>query len=128
MNESASPQSGTYTLWQRWKDAAALALGRAASAARIPGAVQPFDYADSVTGDRVRIRVEAGHTVIAVNSREYWFRRWSGAFAGTGTYCGASGSGSDSAVVDSRLEAILESVELPELWQRPLTETPQPST
>jgi len=54
----------------------------------LPGFVQPFDYADKVTGDRTRIRVGKTYTIISVNHRDYWFKRTTGAFGGTGYgYC-----------------------------------------
>jgi len=55
---------------------------------RLPGFVQPIDYADKVTGDRFRVCVGKRYTIISVNHRDYWFRRSTGKFDGTGyAYC-----------------------------------------
>jgi hypothetical protein len=54
----------------------------------LPGFVQSTDYAGKVTGDRIRIKVGYRFTAVSVNHRDYWFRRSSDKFDGTGySYC-----------------------------------------
>jgi hypothetical protein len=63
-------------------------LGRMANRAGLPGAVRACEIQDAVTGQRLSIRTGALFTVIQVNGRDYYFRRASGRFDGTGLGCG----------------------------------------
>lgn len=50
----------------------------------IPGFVKPLEYPDRVTGDYIRIRISSRFTIISVNNRDYYFKRLTGRFGGTG--------------------------------------------
>jgi len=81
---------------------------------RLPGFIRAIEYADKVTGDYIRIRVGLRYTVVAVNNREYWFRRVTGAFDGTGyAICNSM-----SESLDYILGDILESARPLSLWER----------
>ena len=73
-----------------------------------------MDYADNVTGDHIRIRVGRRFTVVAINNREYWFKRISGKFGGTGYSFHDSSVG----LLDCMLADIHESVIPLSLWGR----------
>ena len=78
------PVSSNYHFGRRCMDARKMAPGRLWSFLRLPGAVQPLDFPDPVTGDRVQIRSDRFFTTISVNNRDYYFRRVTGQFDGTG--------------------------------------------
>jgi hypothetical protein len=63
-------------------------LGAALNRRRVAGFVQPISYQDLVTGDLIEIRVSALFTVLSVSGRDYYFRRLTGRFDGTGMGCG----------------------------------------
>jgi hypothetical protein len=56
--------------------------------AGLPGAVQDVEINDELTGQQVSVRVRALFTRISVNGRDYYFRRLSGRYDGTGSSCG----------------------------------------
>lgn len=60
------------------------ALGRWLNRHTVPGAVQPMTYRDELTGQSVEVAVSALYTVLTINGRDYYFRRLSGRFDGTG--------------------------------------------
>jgi len=80
----------------------------------LPGFVHQIDYADKVTGDRIRIKVSWRYTVVACNNREYWFNRLTGKFDGTGYGCQKPSAESPDCI----LADIHESVAPPSLWGR----------
>lgn len=53
----------------------------------IPGAIQPCEIADPVTGNEITIAPGRFYFRISVNGRDYYFDRVSGRFDGTGTGC-----------------------------------------
>jgi hypothetical protein len=110
--DSQEPQTSRFGPVRRIKDGVRQTPAVLYSILELPGLVQPIDYADVVTGDRVRIQVGKRYTVIAVNRREYWFRRLTGAFDGTGYAC------SDARVesLDCMLADIHESTHPLSLW------------
>lgn len=86
--DSSPTKSSPYHLGRRIKDTILQIPLLLIKLFRLPGFVQPLDYADKVTGDRIRVRVGKGYTIISVNHRDYWFKRTTGAFGGTGyAYC-----------------------------------------
>ena len=54
----------------------------------VPGAIQPFEIHDELTGQHVKVKVSSRFTVIQVDGRDYYFYRYSGRFDGTGMGCG----------------------------------------
>lgn len=63
------------------------AIGGALNRIMVPGAVRPMVYDDPVTGDRIQVNTDSLFTVLTVNGRDYYFKRLSGRFDGTGTCC-----------------------------------------
>ena len=63
-------------------------FGALLSAFRIPGAVRDVSLKDALTGQEVNIRVGTLFTRISINGRDYYFRRLTGKFDGTGMGCG----------------------------------------
>lgn len=59
-------------------------LGRLLSWMRVPGFVQSFKYEDAKTGQRVEIRLSPRYTILSIDGKEFFFRRETGAFDGTG--------------------------------------------
>jgi hypothetical protein len=47
--------------------------------------IEPFEYVDEVTGDRISVSVSPQYSKITVNDREYFFVRETGAFDGAAT-------------------------------------------
>ena len=84
----SEPQVSTYCIKRRIRDAITNFIGSLCALFRLPGFVRNIDYADKVTGDYIQIRVGRRFTIISVNGRDYWFRRFTGVFSGTGyAYC-----------------------------------------
>jgi len=62
-------------------------LGRLLNRLGVAGAVKPMKISDSLTGQKMEIRVGLLFTRISVNGRDYYFNRLSGRFDGTGMGC-----------------------------------------
>ena len=112
---SSSPlQSSPYTLRRRIRDTVTYSPNWLYTLLGIPGFVQPIDYPDIVTGNRIRVKVGRRFTVVTVNNRDYYFRRLTGIFDGTGySYCI-----SNEESLDCILGRIPESKPLLSLWGR----------
>lgn len=67
----------------RWGSVCRL-MGRLFHFARLPGAIRSVVVDDEVTGQHVEVRVGSAFTVVSVDGRDYYFRRCSGRFDGTG--------------------------------------------
>jgi hypothetical protein len=80
------PQSaqGHATLWQIWECRARMLLARIANRLGFPGCIGSIVLDDPVTGRHLEIRPGLLFTVISVNGRDYYFRRFSGKYDGTG--------------------------------------------
>lgn len=78
------PLSSPYSIRMRIRDATYQFIRYIYALLNIPGLVRPLEYADRVTGDFVRIKVTRRFTIISVNHRDYWFKRLTGRFDGTG--------------------------------------------
>lgn len=72
----------------RWRlrltDAISLALGKALRGIA-PGAIRNLDHHDELTGQHLQVKVGLLYTCVSVDGRDYFFRRYSGHFDGTGT-------------------------------------------
>lgn len=84
MFNGLSPKSSPYTLRRRIRDIISQSSNQILTFFNAPGFVTPIDYADRVTGDYISIRINKYFTVISVNNRDYYFRRFTGKFDGTG--------------------------------------------
>ena len=62
-------------------------IGNCANKIKVPGCVQPMEYTDKVTGDRIAIKNSLYFTKLSINGRDYYFQRFSGKFDGTGMGC-----------------------------------------
>jgi hypothetical protein len=60
-------------------------LGRLANRLGAPGAIQPTEIRDQVTGQQVTVAVGALSVRLTVDGRDYYFDRLSGRFNGTGS-------------------------------------------
>ena len=75
-------------LWiRRRRNSLTDGLGWLMESLGVPGAIQPFEIYDELTGQHVKVRVSARFTVIQVNGRDYYFYRYTGRFDGTGMGC-----------------------------------------
>jgi hypothetical protein len=54
----------------------------------VPGAIRDASIEDTLTGQKIEIRVGTLFTRISINGRDFYFSRLSGRFDGTGTGCG----------------------------------------
>ena len=87
--EATEPKGGatTFLIWfGRLKEAACRLLDWM----HVPGFVRPLEINDPVSGHRIRISASHLFTVISINGRDYYFRRLSGKYDGTGSGVGAS--------------------------------------
>ena len=88
--ERPRPVYGKATRRQIWRSRLRGLIGRLANRIGLAGAVAPVVIEDALTGQRVEVRVSAWFTTISINGRDYYFRRFSGQFDGTGMGCSAS--------------------------------------
>lgn len=82
------PVSKGASRWAVWKSRIEMWLCRLLNRIGLPGAIQEATIDDVLTGQRVSIHVGTLFTRVSVNGRDYFFRRLSGKFDGTGTGCG----------------------------------------
>ncbi len=73
--------------WSRLKSRLLIALGTLLNRLGAPGAVRNVDIEDSATGYRISVRTGPMFTRISVNGRDFFFRRFTGRFDGTGSSC-----------------------------------------
>src|ERR1700688_379440 len=59
--------------------------GRLCNRAGLPGAVQPMEIIDKLTGQHVAVSVGELFVCLSVSGRDYYFDRISGRFDGTGS-------------------------------------------
>jgi hypothetical protein len=64
-----------------------LATGRLLNWLKIPGAVRDVEFKDALTGQQITVKVGSLFTCVTVGGRDYYFRRVSGKFDGTGMGC-----------------------------------------
>ena len=62
-------------------------LGRTATRLGMPGLIQETSIHDALTGQKLEVSIGALFTKLCVNGRDYYFRRCSGAYEGTGFGC-----------------------------------------
>ena len=74
--------------WRHWRSDIRARLGGLLNRMGVPGAIQPFEVHDGVTGQHIKVTVSSRFTVIQVNGRDYYFYRLTGRFDGTGMGCG----------------------------------------
>ena len=90
--EKPKPTAFARSPLARWRlrltDAIWLALGKALRCVA-PGAIRNLDHHDELTGQHLEVRVGSLFTCVSVDGRDYYFRRYSGRFDGTGTSNGA---------------------------------------
>src|SRR5436309_14944377 len=72
------------TRFQIYRGRTAEIVGRCLLWLRIPGLVRPVEYYDEVSGIRLSVRTSLLFTKISINGRDFYFRRLSGQFDGTG--------------------------------------------
>jgi len=114
INQFKNPEYSRYSFKRRIKDVIDGIPRYLYSLFNLPGFVRSVDYADNVTGDHIRIRVGWRYTVVAINNREYWFRRVTGKFDGTGYAYRNSNEG----LLHCILADIPESIAPLSLWGR----------
>lgn len=78
---------GVATRWQVWECRARMLLARIANRLGLPGFIKPVVLDDPVTGQHIEIRTGLLFTVIAVDGRDYYFRRFTGTYDGAGIGC-----------------------------------------
>lgn len=78
-----APEGGA-TLFQFYVERARQLAGRLLNRIGIPGAIRNTRFKDAITGDEIDIQVGEFFTRLSVNGRDYYFRRISGKFDGSG--------------------------------------------
>ncbi len=59
-------------------------LGRTLNRFGVPGFIQEVNFYDDLTGQMISVRKSRYFTVISVGDRDYYFKRLTGRFDGTG--------------------------------------------
>lgn len=80
-----NPSIDRATFLQIWTHRVRIFLSRFVSRLGFGGGiVKPFKVDDLVTGQHLEIRISPSFTTISVDGRDYYFRRFTGVFDGTG--------------------------------------------
>ena len=79
------PTEGEATRWQILRERIRARLARLANRIGLPGAIADVEIDDEATGQTIRIETGVFFTRLSVNGRDFYFRRFSGRFGGTGT-------------------------------------------
>lgn len=87
-----SPALAKPSLTRKVRDRLLVLLGRLANRVGLPGLVGEHEIDDAFAG-KVSIRTSPWFTVISINGRDLYFRRWSGKFDGTGSMVGGCEAG-----------------------------------
>ena len=90
-----APTYSPYTAHRRLKDWVQSLVFGLLGTLRFPGLIKPLVYKDAVTGDFLQIETRKRFTVLSVNGRDYYFRRWTGKFDGTGFGCASTQASAD---------------------------------
>ena len=70
--------------WQIWRGRLRELAGKGLNALGVPGALQPVEHFDKLTGQHVSVSVGELFVCISVNGRDFYFNRLTGRFDGTG--------------------------------------------
>ena len=86
---TTEPAAATYGRrnWRNWWPNIRGGLGGLLNRMGVPGAIQPFETHDALTGQHIKVTVSARFTKIQVDGRDYYFYRLTGGFDGTGMGC-----------------------------------------
>jgi hypothetical protein len=82
------PTTATASHWQIIRSRAVRGIAQFLHRFRLPGSIAPVSIHDALTGQRLEITVDPLFTRVSVDGRDYYFRRFSGHFDGTGMGCG----------------------------------------
>lgn len=63
-------------------------IGRLLNRLRVPGCIRPVEFIDETTGRHIKVTTGSLFTRISVDGRDYYFRRISGRYDGSGMGCG----------------------------------------
>ena len=80
------------TCWHIFRGGVVWNIGKLFRWLGVPGALRNVEISDDVSGQRISISVGVLFTKITVNGRDYYFRRFSGLFDGTGSSLGCQTS------------------------------------
>lgn len=79
--------NGQPSALSRFRGATRETLCRILDFFRVPGFVRKLEFHDKLTNTNIKIEPSFLFTVISINGRDYYFRRLSGRFDGTGSGC-----------------------------------------
>lgn len=83
--DSGKPATtGNYSLWRRICDWRNLTLGRLANWLGFPGTVVPMSSYDQLTNTHISVKTGLLFTIISVDGKDFYFRRFSGVYDGSG--------------------------------------------
>jgi len=86
--ERPRPTESNASVWQIWRGRLKESVGYLLNKIGVPGVIGDVDIDDGVTGQRIQVRTGRFFTRLSVNGRDYYFRRLTGRFDGTGMGCG----------------------------------------
>ena len=90
--EPPRPCTATATWWDIFTLRMKARIYRLLDRLGCPGIVRNFEYNDLVTGQHLELRLGTFFWHISIDGRDYYFRRLTGKFDGTGYCCGCGGS------------------------------------
>jgi hypothetical protein len=78
-----APATGA-SAWQMWTERAREWFGRMLNALGVPGFVREVQVYDRLTNSHVTVKTSGFFTVVSVNGTDYYFKRLTGEFDGSG--------------------------------------------
>ena len=86
-NFVGTPAGDGASQYQVFKGRLQMALHRGLNSLGFPGGIKDMTITDKLTGQHIEVKVGVLFTRLSVNGRDYYFRRLSGRFDGTGIGC-----------------------------------------
>lgn len=80
-----TPPTCTANRWTILRTRLEIWIHRQLNRLGVPGAIQPIDFTDALTGTRIQIQSGVLFFVININGRDFYFDRITGRFDGTGS-------------------------------------------
>ena len=80
----ARAAAGGASQWQIWHGRMRESAGRILCRLGVPGAIANAEIRDGLTGQEIKVIVQAHYVRLTVNGRDYYFDRITGRFDGTG--------------------------------------------
>lgn len=89
INNRVPSTKQNHTIFIALIDRLKVILGKLLLKLQAPAIIADFEHVDELTGIKLIIRPQLLFTKITINNRDFYFKRFSGKFDGTGWGCGS---------------------------------------